>query len=149
MILDTWASAPDWANWLAMNSDGTWFWHQLEPIREEGESGVWWRQPGGGTTEAAVPVFATAMLEKRPDGRDNWTHTAENINALPRPLRDYIHRLEANTDPGGELQRAMVAEMKLAALERMIAEWAGESSDLREQYEIISAAIRELDDGRG
>lgn len=53
---------------------------------------------------------------------DNWLPTSENINALPRPLRDFIMRLHANTDPAGELRRAMVAEMERDALRKMIEE---------------------------
>jgi hypothetical protein len=53
---------------------------------------------------------------------DDWLPTSENINALPRPLRDYIMRLHANTDPAGELRRAMVAEMERDALRKMIEE---------------------------
>lgn len=30
-----------------------------------------------------------------------WTPTAENINALPQPVRDYIHALASNCDPAG------------------------------------------------
>jgi hypothetical protein len=52
----------------------------------------------------------------------NWTPTAENINALPRPLREYIHRLEANTDPGGNVQKAAVLEEQLRALQKLIEE---------------------------
>jgi hypothetical protein len=32
---------------------------------------------------------------------DDWTPTAENLNALPGPLRDYIHDLVALCDPAG------------------------------------------------
>jgi hypothetical protein len=53
---------------------------------------------------------------------DNWLPTSENINALPRPVRDYIMRLHANTDPAGEISRAMVAEMERDALRKMIEE---------------------------
>jgi hypothetical protein len=53
---------------------------------------------------------------------DNWLPTSENINALPRPLRDFIMRLHANTDPAGELRRAMIAEMERDALRKMIEE---------------------------
>lgn len=53
---------------------------------------------------------------------DNWLPTSENINALPEPLRDFIMRLHANTDPAGELRRAMVAEMERDALRKMM-EW--------------------------
>lgn len=51
-----------------------------------------------------------------------WTPTAENINALPEGLRDYIHRLEANTDPAGMVRENVVLRERVAQLERMIEE---------------------------
>jgi len=39
---------------------------------------------------------------------DDWTPTADNVNALPTPLRKYIHNLETNVDPA-----CMVAENAL------------------------------------
>lgn len=33
-----------------------------------------------------------------------WTPTADNINVLPEPLRRYVHDLETNADPAGNLQ---------------------------------------------
>ena len=30
-----WASAPDWANWAAMDHDGRWFWFEKEPVKIE------------------------------------------------------------------------------------------------------------------
>jgi hypothetical protein len=56
---------------------------------------------------------------------DDWLPTSENINALPKPVRDFIMRLHANTDPAGELQRAMVAERERDALRKMIEEAPG------------------------
>lgn len=41
---------------------------------------------------------------------DDWRPTAENINALPMPLRVYIHKLETHWDPAGTLQE--VAELR-------------------------------------
>lgn len=52
----------------------------------------------------------------------NWTPTSENIDALPFPLKNFIMRLRLNTDPAGELQRAMEWEMRAKALEKRIAE---------------------------
>lgn len=40
----------------------------------------------------------------------DWLPTAANINALPEPLRRYIHDLETRTDPAGEVRR--IAELK-------------------------------------
>lgn len=27
-----WCDAPDWANWLAQDGDGEWWWHECKPI---------------------------------------------------------------------------------------------------------------------
>lgn len=34
-----------------------------------------------------------------------WLPTPENVNALPQPLRDYIHELETRCDPAGDVAR--------------------------------------------
>lgn len=34
----TWDTAPEWANYLTMDDDGTWFWHNNEPFK----SGYYW-----------------------------------------------------------------------------------------------------------
>jgi hypothetical protein len=36
--------------------------------------------------------------------KDDWTPTAENINALPEPLRVYIHDLQTVCDPAGDVR---------------------------------------------
>ena len=28
---DVWENAPEWANWLAMDGDGVWWWYECEP----------------------------------------------------------------------------------------------------------------------
>ena len=80
---------------------------------------------------------------------DNWLPTSENINALPRPVRDYIMRLHANTDPAGELSRAMVAEMERDALRKMM-EWQPietalcDDSDALVYFERPGAAVMDV-----
>lgn len=32
----TWENAPAWANWLAMDRDGYWFWYENEPYPKGG-----------------------------------------------------------------------------------------------------------------
>jgi hypothetical protein len=58
-----WEHAPDWANWLAMDPDGRWYWHEKEP-----EAGVVrWRNPWGSrVTESGWTL-----------GRSGWTETLE------------------------------------------------------------------------
>jgi len=35
-----WNNAPSWANWLAQDECGQWFWHELEPEFDP-DSGFW------------------------------------------------------------------------------------------------------------
>jgi hypothetical protein len=35
---------------------------------------------------------------------DDWQPTAENVNALPAPLRRFIHDLETKCDPSGDVR---------------------------------------------
>lgn len=49
----------------------------------------------------------------------DWKPTAENINALPEPLRRWIMMLETRADPAGDLRelvqlRDTVAELQAA-----------------------------------
>lgn len=36
----SWDNAPEWANWLAMDGDGWWFWYALEPSYDHDDD-VW------------------------------------------------------------------------------------------------------------
>ena len=40
--------APEWANYLAMDSDGEWCWYEFEPVKDDG----FWH-PNGGLYEHA------------------------------------------------------------------------------------------------
>lgn len=31
----SWKDAPAWANWLAMDQDGRWFWYEKCPLRDD------------------------------------------------------------------------------------------------------------------
>lgn len=35
-----WKDAPSWANWMAMDEDGQWFWFENKPVRDDG---CWWQ----------------------------------------------------------------------------------------------------------
>lgn len=56
-----WKDAPAWANWLAMDASGKWFWWEYEP-EFTGEEWV-----SGGTSEIACKIFddAFSSLESR------------------------------------------------------------------------------------
>jgi hypothetical protein len=51
---------------------------------------------------------------------DDWTPTAENVNALPDPLRSYIHQLETRCDPSGELRELVLLRDENAMLRGVI-----------------------------
>jgi hypothetical protein len=51
-------------------------------------------------TKRSSPVGTTWTLQIR----DDWTPTAENINALLEPLRIYIHDLNTVCDPTGDVR---------------------------------------------
>jgi hypothetical protein len=36
-----WNDAPRWAGFLAMDADGTWWWHQEQPRFARDDSGMW------------------------------------------------------------------------------------------------------------
>lgn len=50
----------------------------------------------------------------------DWTPTAENVNALPEPLRDYIHQIETLCDPQLLVQQNWELRELVAALEVML-----------------------------
>jgi hypothetical protein len=62
-----------------------------------------------------LPAEAGAMSE-------NWLPTAENINALPEPIRAYIHDLEMRGDPAGDVRARILAEDTVRALLAKLAE---------------------------
>lgn len=38
-----WKDAPEWANWLALDDDGDWVWHESRPRRNPaGDDGTWY-----------------------------------------------------------------------------------------------------------
>lgn len=51
---------------------------------------------------------------------NTWTATAEAINALPDPIRHYIHDLETRSDPAGDIRRIYELEQAVKGLEAMV-----------------------------
>lgn len=56
------------------------------------------------------------QVSEREREYDGWTPTAENINALPEPIRNYIHLLETRADPAGELRELVLLRDQMALL---------------------------------
>jgi hypothetical protein len=59
------------------------------------------------------------------DLSEDWWPTPENINALPKPLRRYIHDLQTNVDPAGTMRENFRLRQENAALRREC-EWLGQ-----------------------
>lgn len=57
-----WKDAPEWANWLAMDQDGEWIWHEHEP--EQG--GRYWLSVERGRRAKAGETRWQDTLEQRP-----------------------------------------------------------------------------------
>lgn len=53
---------------------------------------------------------------------DDWTPSAENINALPKPLREYIMRLSTDEKRAGLIAKVQILEGQMAALNKMLEE---------------------------
>ena len=49
---------------------------------------------------------------------DNWMPTEDNLNALPTPLRRYIHYIHTNVDPAGTMRENFRLRQENAALKR-------------------------------
>lgn len=58
-----WKDAAAWASWLAMDSNGDWYWYENEPYRS---GNVWYKR--GGDTDLAMAKGDgwVGSLEERP-----------------------------------------------------------------------------------
>lgn len=62
----SWDDAPEWANWLAVDGDGCWYWYEEKPVWEDHSES--WREESenGRIKEAHMPISADQSLEPRP-----------------------------------------------------------------------------------
>lgn len=60
-----WKDAPDWANWLAQDGDGSWYWYE-HPIYAREDYDAWYEQHGFGGRIDDAGVAA----ERNPDWRN-------------------------------------------------------------------------------
>lgn len=65
-----------------------------------------------------------------PQVPDNWLPTPENINALPDPVRGYIHDLVTNADPAGMVRENITVRDENKMLRALIAEQVPEGCAL-------------------
>ncbi len=57
-----WKDAPEWAQWLAVDPDGSWFWFEKEPEWDC----CWENQEGGLMLFAGSQYSSFESLERRP-----------------------------------------------------------------------------------
>jgi len=58
--------------------------------------------------------------ESREHAHLGWEATAAAINALPGPVRDWIHDLETRCDPAGDLRARRIAEDRVEEVMAMM-----------------------------
>jgi len=61
-----------------------------------------------GVPANALPSVSIAVSKDNLETGDVWMPTSENINALPLPLRQYIHDLQTEVDPAGTLRQNFI-----------------------------------------
>lgn len=59
---------------------------------------------------------------QKPEIKKDWLPTAENINALPKPVRKYIADLETNADPPSMVADNIILRDTIKTLEKMLEE---------------------------
>lgn len=120
-------SGPHWSNW----STKPFTWEDGDPVRVP--------VPGGQPDKDEPPCPICGNEERTgagyllcecpagqplspPDAAKPWLPTPANINALPDPIRDYIHALQTRCDPSSELRELVIARETCKALAQRIAE---------------------------
>lgn len=64
-----WATAPEWAKWLAQNADGEWHWYQLCPVVRA----LFFQYAGGASKHAGTGQWNLEYyntLERRPSKQE-------------------------------------------------------------------------------
>lgn len=86
------------------------------------------RQENCAAALGEIQRIAVTALNNPPAAGDYWEQwlpDAQHINALPQPVRSYVHDLETNADPAGmvaenvllrDLVEALEARLKAAGL---------------------------------
>lgn len=89
------------------------------------------------------------------EARKGWLPSAESVNALPVPVRDYIHALETRCDPAGLVAENTILKDTCEGLQKMYRRVVDEGVPLTVgQYEVSRPVggrvyIRHSDSGEG
>lgn len=97
--------------WLGINYDNSW---NISPIR----------------FFQLLKDFAGSLFEEIPGIGNDWLPTAENINALPEPVRNYVAGLETNADPPSMVADNIIMRDTIKALEKKLEEKAEDLAEL-------------------
>ena len=60
-----WKDAPEWANWLAMDASGAWYWYELQPSSRTNETWAF----GGKFEHAGDLTPWDETKEQRPEAK--------------------------------------------------------------------------------
>lgn len=60
-----WDDAPEWAKFLCMDDDGSWWWFELKPVWENGNNKWYEGDDGGKSSLAAEATGGELTLEGR------------------------------------------------------------------------------------
>lgn len=71
------------------------------------------------TRENWAKDFIRSLVEEMPTIGKDWLPTAENINALPEPVRNYIGSLEMNADRPSMVADNIIMKDTIKALEKL------------------------------
>ena len=67
---------------------------------------------------------------QKPEIKKGWLPTAENINALPEPVRNYIADMQTNADPPSMVADNIILRDTVKALEKKLEEKAEDLAEL-------------------
>ena len=78
----SWDNAPEWANWLAMDFNGIWYWYESRPGMSYHINGIWITKDSDIFQTASRPNNMNSLLSEV-----DWRSTLER-----RPMRHKVSR---------------------------------------------------------
>lgn len=93
-------------------------------------------------TPSTKPFLAAIRIERK----KKLVMRPEEFAALPEAARRYIHDLEANVDPAGEVRRCRLAEDENAALRKAVEDLQHKCDDNAASLGLATVVLKWLDD---
>lgn len=66
--------------------------------------------------DGEIQALRARLRTHSPEEPEKWAPTAANVNALPEPIRLYVHDLETRYDPAGDIRTIAVLRETVEAL---------------------------------